>query len=303
MSSKSTKSLGRRHWLIGGRRWLLPLIVILFLLLMVLGSYGLLERRAVTNYTNPDGPKYEGSHNAKQPFFDGQLKVVTWNIAFAEKVDQAIVELKRTEALQQADILLLQEMDETGTQHIAQALGYNYVYYPASIHSRHGRNFGNAVLSRWPIVDSAKVILPHENPSNGQIRIAARATINVDGRHIPAYSVHTETFWLGPEQRKDQIATLAQDAALVLAQGSEYALIGGDFNTLTANSLVALTSSLEEAGLEWVSQGAGETVDRAGVGVSLDHLFASSMTPLSTGVVTDTKASDHYPVWVNLALE
>ncbi len=91
MSLKLTKSLWRRHWLIGGRRLPLPLIVILFIMLaLVFGGYALFASRSVANYTNPDGPKFEGSYASEEPSFDGQLKAVTWNIAFAEEIDQAI---------------------------------------------------------------------------------------------------------------------------------------------------------------------------------------------------------------------
>jgi len=289
--------------MVRGRRLPLPIVLITTMLALIVGSFVLISNRSVTNYTNPNGPKFEGDYAPEQPPFDGMLKAVTWNIAFAEDIDQAIVTLQDTEELQGADILMLQEMDEAGTEKIAQALGYNYVYYPASLHSHHGKNFGNAVLSRWPIVDSAKIILPHKNPSNGQIRIAAKATVDVDGQLIPVYSVHTETFWLGPEQRKDQIETLAQEAALALAEEADYAVIGGDFNTLTPDSTAALTSILEEAGLEWISRGVGETVDKAGVGAILDHIFAINMPPLSSGVYTETSASDHYPVWAILNLD
>lgn len=303
MSPKTRSRLWSRHWSVRGRRLPFPLIAFLFLAILVIGGYALIASRSVTNYTDPDGPKFEGSFASPQPSFDGQLKAVTWNIAFGKEIDQAIAELLALEELQQADVLMLQEMDETGTEQIAQALGFNYVYYPASVHSRHGQNFGNAVLSRWPIVDTAKIILPHSNPSNNQIRIAVRATIDVGGWQIPVYSVHTETFWLGPTQRQDQIDALAEDVAQMLDQGLDYAIIGGDFNTLTPDSTAALTSTLQVAGLDWVSQGAGETVDKAGVSASLDHIFASNMIPLSTGAVTETKASDHYPVWVVLALD
>lgn len=290
--------------LVGRRRLLLFLVVQVTVMTgLAIGVKALLSYRTVTNYTDPDRPKFEGSYALEQPPFDGALKAVTWNIAFAEEIEQAITELQAIDELRPVDVLMLQEMDEVGTEQIARALGYNYLYYPASIHSHHGRNFGNAVLSRWPIVDSAKIILPHKNPSNDQIRIATRATIDVEGQQIPVYSVHTETFWLGPQQRKDQIAALADDAASRVAQGLYYVIIGGDFNTATPSSLVALTTILEEAGLQRVSQGAGGTLGLAGIGISLDHIFASNMTPLSAGALSETEASDHYPVWVLLELD
>ena len=300
---KKPATMGRQ-WIIRARR--LPpfaLAGIFVLLALLLAGLLFVARRPVTNYTRSDGPKFEGSFAREQLPFDGDLKVVTWNIAFAEQIEQAIADLRSNEELREADILLLQEMDESGTEQIAEALGYNYVYYPASIHSRHGKNFGNAVLSRWPIVDSAKIILPHKNPGNDQIRIATRATIDVDGHQIPVYSAHTETFLLGPRQRKDQIAAVAEEAATILAQDNDYAIIGGDFNTITPDSLTTLTTILSDAGLEWVSQDAGQTLGVGGVGVALDHIFANNMSPLAAGVFTGSDSSDHDPVWAILALD
>ena len=175
----------------------------------------LISCRVETNYEDPNEPRFEGTYSDLSPDDAPEpgdaIKVVTWNIAFAKEVGEAIEELSEIEELQGADIILLQEMDEEGTEAIAKALKYDYVYYPASIHSRHERNFGNAVLSKWPIVDSEKLILPHQNPANDQIRIAVRAIVDLNGLEMPVYSVHTETFWLGQEGRYDQFQFLAEE--------------------------------------------------------------------------------------------
>ena len=47
----------------------------------------------------------------------------------AKEIEAAIAELQSSEELRQADVLMLQEMDETGTAQIARELGYNYGYY------------------------------------------------------------------------------------------------------------------------------------------------------------------------------
>ncbi|MFN2221723.1 MAG: endonuclease/exonuclease/phosphatase family protein, partial [Candidatus Promineifilaceae bacterium] len=116
---------------------LAALLAALLGLLIVIRT--LIASRSVINYTDPDWPSFEGSYAPKQPTFDGTLKAVTWNIAFAEKTEQAIAELSEMDRSRSADVLMLQEMDEEGTDQIARALGYNYVYYPASIHSHHDR--------------------------------------------------------------------------------------------------------------------------------------------------------------------
>jgi len=270
-------------------------------LIMALGTVALLSAgcRSVSNYMAPQSPRFEGSYAGEQPLFDGTLQVVSWNIAFAEDIDQAIAELESTEELQAADIYLLQEMDEDGTEAIARALETNYVYYPASVHSHNEKDFGNAVLSKWPIADSEKLILPHQNPRNEQIRIAVKAELAVGDLIIPVYSVHTETFWLGPDGRMDQFDSLAQDAE----SGEPYLIVGGDFNTLTPTSVGALERRFEEQEMKRVSAAAGPTVGLGGVGLTLDHVFARGMTVLDAGVVSKASASDHDPLWVNLSLD
>jgi len=253
----------------------------------------------VVNFEEPNAPLYEGSYSDGAPEPDGPVKVVTWNIAFAKEIKEAIQELEDFEELQGADILLLQEMDDAGTEAIAKALNYNYVYYPASIHSRNEKNFGNAVLSKWPIVDSEKIILPHQSPANDQIRIAVRALLDLGDVQMPVYSVHTETFWLGQRGRGDQIQFLSEQ----IDPDYAYVLAGGDFNTLTPGSVAALDERLGQAGLERVSAGAGETYGLGGVGLKLDHLFARGMSVLETGVVEETETSDHQPLWADLLLD
>ena len=51
-------------------------------------------------------------------------------------------------------------MDEPGARAFADSLGFGYVYFPATLHPVTGRDFGNAVLSRFPIEDERKIVLP-----------------------------------------------------------------------------------------------------------------------------------------------
>ena len=252
----------------------------------------------IQNYRQPDEPMYIGSLAQTPPDFRGELKIITWNIRFSESIEQAIAELSEVEELQNTDILLLQEMDEVGVETIAQTLNYNYVYFPASIHTHHNKDFGNAILSTWPISHPAKLLLPYQNPKNNQMRIAVKAVVTVGATELVVYSIHTETTWLSSDKRKEQIETLLRD----MGENQPYVVVGGDFNTFTAGSIIELEQHFAEYGLEWVSQGAGYTFEWADFGFSLDHIFARGASASTTGVWRDTSASDHYPLWVNLSL-
>lgn len=273
------------------------LILALAGLVVIVVVIVVVARRPVINYPDSDRPLFSGQYSDGPPDTNGVIKVVTWNIAFAKEVEQAIEEFRVNEELQGAGIILLQEMDEAGTEAIARELNYDYVYYPASIHSRHDRNFGNAVLSKWPILDSEKIILPHQNPTNEQIRIAVRALLSVEGHEVPVYSVHTETFWLGSQGRNDQFAYLADR----YGPDNEFVIAGGDFNTVTPASRASLDERFQQVGMLRVSEGAGETKSIGSVGFTLDHIYARGLYPLATGVVDQAEASDHKPVWVDLS--
>lgn len=243
------------------------------------------------NYTDADGPRYAADYAADplEPALLPRAKLVTFNIQFSKKYERAAIELASAATLAGADILLLQEMDAAGTDYIARALGQNYVYYPGSV--QHGRDFGNAVLSRWPLRDDEKIILPHANPTDGRIRIAVAATVQTPLGDVRAYSVHLETPWLGPRARLEQA-----EAVLLHARTWDGAIvIAGDFNTGDPGALDSTVDLYEANDFVWGSRGAGDSLG------TLDLTFIRGFAALESGAAS-TMASDHRPVWVNVEL-
>jgi endonuclease/exonuclease/phosphatase family metal-dependent hydrolase len=251
------------------------------------------------NYEDPLGPKYEGRFAKEQPVFRGTIRVVTYNINRGLEVDQAIEELHTYEALRDPDILLLQEMDEAGTRRVARDLHHNYVYYPASVFHWTKRDFGNAILSRWPLSDPGKVLLPHRGLISKQLRIAVRARVAIDAVAMSVYSVHTETYTIPSPQRKAQISAIVED----VGNSAGLVVVGGDFNTISNRSIRRMTGQFSEIGLARATAGLGPTINVLGLQpVALDHIFTRGLTVLAKGKVDTTKASDHFPVWVELSL-
>ncbi|MFN2182685.1 MAG: endonuclease/exonuclease/phosphatase family protein [Anaerolineae bacterium] len=251
------------------------------------------HRRSLVNFVEAPGPRFTGTYAPAERANTGELTIVSWNIRFGENVDAAIKELRSVENLQDADLLLLQEMDQEGVDQIGRALGYNYVYYPASIHTN-GRLFGNAVLSKWPIKESMKIVLPHASPTNQQRRIAVRAIVTVAGSEITAYSVHTETAVLSSAKRDEQVEHLSREIGL---DGHECVIVGGDFNTISASSIRTLTERMKVLDLAPVTDQPQPTTKRGFLGFTLDHLFVRDLTPKEVGVWPETVASDHFPLW------
>ncbi len=257
------------------------------------------------NFTAADSPVYEVNDRPEGPLASDTLLVVTFNIQFGREIDRAIAELESPD-LAGADIVLLQEMDSAGTDRIARALGDNYLYYPASIHVRTGREFGDAVLVRGRILDRAKIILPHLDPNHLQ-RIASYARIELirrDGRKalLDVYSAHLGTR-IGTRARRDQVEEIAQRAA----GDSIPCIIGGDFNIYDRAQFKGL-APLQNAGfrddtsrIPWSSRVAlfGRTV----YGMRLDHIFSHGLAVVGAARAAEqVSASDHWPVWARVVL-
>ena len=251
------------------------------------------------NYEDPLGPKHEGWFAEDKPVLQGTIKVVTYNINQGLEVDQAIEELQTYEVLQDPDILLLQEMDEDGTQRVARALRHNYVYYPASVFHWTKRNFGNAILTKWSLSDPGKVLLPYRGLLSQQLRIAVRATVTLGDLQIATYCVHTETYTLPSPHRKAQIAAIVDD----IGNGNGHVIVGGDFNTVSNRSIKRMAGQFAEVDLVRATAGLGPTISILGLQpVALDHIFTRGLTVLGAGKVDAIQASDHFPVWVELGL-
>jgi len=246
---------------------------------------------AKLNYTDPAGPRYAGGAPSGAADSD-TLKIVAFNIKFAEHVDRAIALIRGSAALRDPDVLLLQEMDEDGARRIADALGLEYVYYPSTLHPVTGRDFGNAILTRFPIGDDRKIVLPHLARPNRTLRTAVGATIQVGPRHVRIYSVHLATMLdNGPQARREQLAAVLADA-----EAYPLVVLGGDFNSGSVPR-IALSR-----GFDWPTYRLGRT--RAFW--DMDHVLLKGLgVPLesATGIVRDVHgASDHKPVWVRVVL-
>jgi endonuclease/exonuclease/phosphatase family metal-dependent hydrolase len=253
----------------------------------------------VKNFLDPAGPVYTGGYANSPSEFSDTIKVVSYNIKLGQKLEQAIEEFSQLDELRNADIILLQEMDTEGVKILAERLKYNYVYYPASVHTKHHKEFGNAILSKWPIKDHKKIVLPHENPFRKQKRIAAVATVHIGEYEILAYSVHTEIFWLKNPERIEQIEYIAES----VPQKSKYVIVGGDFNTEFPRNVRNIEKVFDEAGFTRVSRGIGSTAMGDPLGLitfEMDHVFTKGLTVVENGKLEEAEASDHLPIWLML---
>jgi endonuclease/exonuclease/phosphatase family metal-dependent hydrolase len=256
------------------------------------------------NYPSPDGPRYAaGAPVAARAAHDAtSLRVVSFNVKFARDIGGALVALASARTAG-ADVLFLQEMDLTGTERIACALGLGFVYYPAALHPGTGRPlrpFGVALLSPWPITDDRKVALAPTSAKDAAQKAALAATVWVDGRRIRVANVHLQS-GLTPRQIGPQLAEAlagiegANDEAVPV-------VVAGDFNTFGREHLAAVAREAVRHRLTAVLPEGTQTFSFAGIEmpVQLDHVFVRGLVSRGAGR-GPRRGSDHYPVWADLS--
>ena len=268
------------------RRWALLIVI----------AAGMGACRTGRDYTSADEPRFAGAPAISRVggrAVTDTLRIVSFNIEFSLRVDSAIALIQSEPALRDADVVALQEMDEEGTRRVAEALGMWYVYYPAIRHKRTKRNFGNAVLSRWPIVEDAKITLPHASRYAKTHRIATAATIDYgDTTRVRIYSTHLGTLAdIGGCAREDQLRAILKD-------GERYpiAIVAGDMNSGDIGRMAT------RAGYMWPTEKGPSTT----MMFRWDHVFLKGLTVAKdgSGTIRDQRGtSDHRPIWVVAAIQ
>ena len=246
--------------------------------------------RTGRNYVDSEGPRYAGGppgSTARARAGTDTLRLVSFNIEFALQVDSAIAVLTSDPALRGADVFLFQEMTAEATERMARALGMWYVYYPAIFHYRTNRQFGNAVLSRWPIIEDRKIVLPHVSRFVRTQRTATAATIRVGEELVRVYSTHLGTMGdLSPAARRDQLRAILADA-----ERYSRVVVGGDMNDAAVGKVA------RASGYAWPTEHGPPTTSLG----RLDHIFLKGLAAPDSapaGTVLDVGgASDHLPIW------
>ncbi len=248
--------------------------------------------RAMINYPSPVTPRYAAALPVQPVAFSSQallppLRVVSLNLKYAQQVERAIYAFQSYAPLRGADVIMLQEMDAPATQRIAAAMGMAYVYYPAGVHPRTHRDFGNAILSRWPITADQKLLLPHLGRLRHGRRIATVATIQVGTQTVRLYCLHLGTpSDVGWAKRRDQARVILEDAATY-----PRVIIAGDMNSH------GIGKEFRAAGFLWPTEHEPFTTAI----FKWDHIFLKGFgypSRAGAGVARDTlELSDHFPVW------
>jgi endonuclease/exonuclease/phosphatase family metal-dependent hydrolase len=249
------------------------------------------------------------------PPADGQLTVVSWNIAQGaryERVRDALAALD-------ADIYLLQEVDmgvrrsdyRRVAEDLANDLGLNWVFAGEFQEIGQSRGSipaltGQAVLSRYPIHNA--YALPFENQARLRWRLdpfqprrGGRMALRVESGGMLVYNAHIES------ARDDRFRHKQVDEMLFDHLEPERAdlpvVFAGDFNTGNVPDKSPIVRCLLDEGFV-DALGAIDTQRRTSVNHAhpLDWIFIRNIAPQRGRVIEVPKASDHFPLEAAVSL-
>lgn len=223
-----------------------------------------------------------------------------------ERIDAMIETLRTEPSFKEAAALLLQEVNRghrgSGNldldEVLARELGMHYAWAFENFHPSGGGQRGLAILSRYPLLQVERVLLPVVGPA-GRRRIALGATVDLgQGFQVRVYTTHLETR-ISTDERAQQIRGILNDAArypqLPIA-------VMGDFNTITGSSRRMMFRLMEGAGFECPLSGDKKTFQQKFFfRFKLDWIWVKGLEPVAADVETQITVSDHRPLWLDFA--
>ena len=233
------------------------------------------------------------------------LRVLQFNIRAAISgaggvdVSQIAAEIQAV----QPDLVSLNEVDSHTLRtrvdepaYLAEATGLHVVYGPNLIYD--GGLFGNAILTRYPVVESHNLRLP--GTFGLEPRGLLTAIVIVDGRRVAFSSTHLTE---GSDRRKSRLLQ-ALTVARALHSKAAPTILAGDLNSdCTDDSAWILRGHLLDAQEEG-GTGLGDTFPEANPSSRFDYIFYDdhfAVVPGSTRVQT-SDSSDHRSVFTKLTL-
>lgn len=269
----------------------------------------------------------------------GNIRLMHWNVArFIElsrndnrgsRTRQKMMDLIRKE---NADILCLQEFFQStdprfynNLKYITEELGYPYYYFGGN---RDGDQqwYGQAIFSRFPIVDSSKIYFPR--PALRETLIQADILINTDTVRVMTTHLQSVQFkkedYQSIEEIKERDDSLIQNsknifsklrvasrrraiqAEMVRAQieKSPYPVIlTGDFNDIpNSYTYHTISKGLQDAFLE-KGFGVGRTYSGISPTLRIDYILTSKNFSVEQFQRLVRELSDHYPLVADLKLD
>ena len=275
----------------------------------------LLEVGGAARVSGGAGGGAKFSHAAAGAEAAGEIKIVSYNIRWrgGDDLKRLIQTLRDDPEIGGAHVVGLQEVDRNrkrsgnvnAARLMAEELGMHYAWAapPSDGRERDDREAGEdetgvAILSRYPLSDVERIVLPHTGP-NCRRRAAVGATVNVNGTPVRVYSVHAETrleIAKKTEQWRAAIDSLARRPDV------QRAVVLGDFNSIKGKDVRAARKLFSESNFTTPFPDDKSTWKTFVIKLKLDWLWLRGLSPTSHGIAKGVKFSDHWPLWVKVKI-
>lgn len=233
---------------------------------------------------------------------DGELTIVSINLAKQTDDARIAAGLRGRGLLERADVLSLQEVrrESEVAERLAERLGMSAAV--AGTGSGEGENTdGVALLSRYPLRDPTVIPLPRNDL---RIRTRCRVALAATVRGVRVVGLHLDTR-VNSESRLEQVEPVLQAAA----DFDGPAVLAGDFNTnsfwwidhvipvpFVKDQAEALFDHVTARGFRSPFSPGGRATNDF-LGLQLDWVFLSGLEASDSGV-EPLGFSDHHAVWV-----
>lgn len=249
--------------------------------------------RAATNY-----------HSVVSPTGPVALRIATYNVHRARGLDGRTRPDRIARVLRavDADVIALQEVVGAGprsgghAEEIGAALGMGWVM--ASARQLRGHHFGNAVLSRFPIVEHIEHDLSWKTCEPRRLQ---RVDVDAGGCTLHVYNVHLGTAILERRHQAQRLATIVSDRHVT---GPKIVL--GDFNEwMKGLATTLLSEKLNSVDLRNYLK-RQRTYPGLFPFLHLDHIYYAGRVQIVGVELPRTRlalvASDHLPLVANVKI-
>ncbi len=228
-----------------------------------------------------------------------EITIVNYNIRHGRGMDN-VVDLERIAEVIRAydpDVVLLQEVDRfmertdemDQPREFARLLDMEVSFVPNLL--MNGGQYGNASLSRFPIIGAENVGLP--NPHDVEPRGCLRITVDVNGQPVDIWNTH---LGLDTEERRQQIRVIMDRLRL-----DDYpTIVAGDFNEEPDHSNMAPVLGILQDSFAWNAGDNEYTVPVDEPTRRIDYIFAAPPIQVHYFKIPHDEltqiASDHLPL-------
>lgn len=228
------------------------------------------------------------------------IKVLTYNIHHGADAHE-IVNLKRTgevikksgahlAALQEVDFLMPRSFFSLQARRLGKILHMNYMFGTNMIWSGLFR-YGNAILSRYPVIESVNIPLPYVAEKRGLLKALIRVN-----NHTQFYLLCAHLGLSAPERRVQTEIILE-----TIQELNTPCILAGDFNCgPDAPELDCLKECLMDTAAKKL--GAYVTFPSYRPQFCLDYIMATREWRVKSAGIPISEASDHLPLLVELEL-